>query len=226
MKNKVNILFQIILWLLPWPLRKFFLKKILKFKLAKGARIGYSVVLADEVIIGECSAIRNFTIIKNIDRVVLGDYAYILNLNWITGSNTKDERHFAHVLGRRCELVIGNHSSLTSRHFIDCTGGINIGNYTTVGGAQSQMLTHYIDPYDCRQTCARIEIGNYCFVGTRALLLPGSGLPDYSILGGGSVLTKRQSIPMMIYAGNPAGPKKDLSNLSVSYFSRTVGAVD
>ena len=158
MKSKAKIIFQIMLWLFPWPLRKFFLSKLLKFKLANGARIGYSIVLADEVIIGKCSAIRNFTIIKNIDRVVLGDYAYILNLNWITGSNTKDQRHFAHVMGRRCELVIGNHSSLTSRHFIDCTGGIKIGSFTTFGGAQSQILTHYIDPYECRQTCKRKSI--------------------------------------------------------------------
>ena len=222
----MKTIIQLALWFFPWTIRRFLLKKFFGFKFAKGARIGFSIVLANEVRLGENSAIRNLTVVKNIDRVILGDYAYILYFNWITGTNSSDKRHFTHIENRKCELVIGNHSSVTSRHFIDCTGGVQIGDFTTVGGAQSQMLTHYINPYDCRQTCARIEIGNYCFVGTKVLLLPGSGLPDYSILGGGSVLTKRQSIPRMIYAGNPAVPKKDLSNLSVSYFNRTVGAVD
>lgn len=217
---------QIMLWFFPWSVRRLLLRLLFGFNIGEGARIGFAVILADEVSIGKCSAIRNFTFVKNIDRVVLGDYSYILNLNWITGTNSYSTKHFTHIQDRKCELLLGNHSSLTSRHFVDCTGGVRIGNYTTVGGAQSQILTHYIDPYECRQTCASIEIGNYCFVGTKVLLLPGSGLPDYSILGGGAVLTKKQSVSRMLYAGNPAGPKKDLSDLTVRYFDREKGAVD
>lgn len=219
-------LFQIILWIFPWPIRRLMLQYCFGFKFSQGARIGFSIILANEVRIGKCSAIRNFTYIKNIDRVVLGDYAYILNLNWITGIGTKDKRHFQHVANRKCELILGDHSSVTSRHFIDCTGGVEIGAFTTVGGAQSQVLSHFLDPYECRQTCKRVEVGRYCFIGTKALLLPGSGLPDYSILGGGSVLTKKQTISHTLYAGNPAVPKKDLANVSVGYFDRERGAVE
>lgn len=224
--NAIKVMVQILLWFSPWAFRRFVLRRFFKFDLGEGSHIGWSIVLADDVKIGKHSAIRNFTFIKAIDRVILGDYTYIVNLNWITGTKSSDRFHFRHVENRRCELVLGDHSSLTSRHFIDCTGGVRIGSFTTIGGAQSQLLTHFIDPYECRQTCKGIEIGNYCFVGTRALLLPGSGLPDYSILGGGAVLTKRQQIQRMLYAGNPAQPKKDLSKVEVGYFMREKGAVD
>ena len=133
---------------------------------------------------------------------------------------------FTHLPERKCELIIGDHSALTSRHFVDCTGGVRIGKFTTIGGANTQILTHYIDVYECRQTCRAIEIGDYCFVGTKALLLPGAGLPDFSILGGGSVLTKKHQIPRMLYAGNPAMPKKDMSSMRVGYFDRKRGVVD
>ena len=226
MKRKIALALQILFWLLPWPIRKFMLSRFLGFKLAEGARIGFSVIIADEVVIGKNSRINNLTLIKNLDRLVLGDWSYIVNLNWITGTHSDDKRYFTHWPERKCELVIGDHSALTSRHFIDCTGGVRIGSFTTIGGANSQLLTHYIDIYECRQTCQAIEIGDYCFVGTKSLLLPGAGLPDCSILGGGSVLTKKHYIPKMLYAGNPAAPKKDLSSMKVGYFDRKRGVID
>ena len=226
MRRRFSVILQLLFWFLPWKIRRALLKAFLGFKLGEGARIGFSIVVADEVIIGNYSAIRNCTVIKNLDKLVLGDYSYIVNLNWITGTHSGNVQHFTHLPGRKCELIIGDHSALTSRHFIDCTGGVKIGCFTTIGGAGSQILTHYIDPYEGRQTCKGIEIGDYCFVGTKVLLLPGSGLPDYSILGGGSVLVKYQDISKMLYAGNPAIPKKDLSRITVKYFERKKGVVD
>lgn len=223
---KLKVFLQVCLWVFPWPVRRFIYKKVFGFKLAPGAYIGRSIVLAKYVELGRMSAIRNLNVIKNIDEVILGDYSYLLNFNWITGTPSNDCKYFKHVQNRRCCIQIGSHSSITSRHFIDCTGGVYVGRFTTVGGGQSQFLTHFIDPYECRQTCKSIKIGDYCFVGTKVLILPGGQLPDYSILGGGSVLTKSFDEKRMLYAGNPALAKKSLEGLDVKYFSRSIGAVE
>ena len=41
--------------------------------------------------------------------------------------------------------VMGRHAALTSRHYVDCSNRVDIGEFTTVAGARSQILTHAID---------------------------------------------------------------------------------
>ncbi|MCK4788938.1 MAG: hypothetical protein KAV87_34675, partial [Desulfobacteraceae bacterium] len=108
----------------------------------------------------------------------------------------------------------------TSRHFMDCNGGIYIGDFATVAGIRSQFLTHSIDVYKNRQHAESITIGKYCFVGTGCILLPGSTLPDYSILGAGAIWTKNFDEPGFLYAGNPAKKVKKLVLGEVPYFTR------
>jgi hypothetical protein len=54
--------------------------------------------------------------------------------------------------------------------------------------------------------------------------LSSSTLPDYSILGAGSVLAGSMSETFMLYAGVPANPVKSLDQNS-KYFQRTEGFV-
>lgn len=221
----MNIFIQLIGWILPLPLRKILYIKVLGWQIGEGSRIGRSLFFCHKVIIGKNSGIGSLNIIREIDALILHDYAFLCHMNWITGCSTRHKSSFSHVGEHKCELEIGNHSSITSQHFIDCTGGVKIGDFTTIGGVRSQLLTHYIDVYESRQTCKPIHIGNYCFVGTGSLLLPGSQLPDYSVLGGGSVLTKAHNVKCALYAGDPAVYKKEMSKEDVKYFSRREGAV-
>jgi acetyltransferase-like isoleucine patch superfamily enzyme len=88
------------------------------------------------------------------------------------------------------------------------------------------MLTHSIDVYNNRQDAKPIRIGKYCFVGTGCILLPGSELPDYSVLGAGAVLTKAHTKPGCLYAGSPAKEVKELDVDVIPYFKRDKHAVD
>jgi len=221
----MKIILQIVLWFFPWFVRRFYYVHVCHYELGEGARIGKSIVLAKALKLGAGARIGSLNFIKQIDRLELGEKSTLGNLNWITGMPTSEKFYFAHVIGRKCQLVLGRHSAITSRHFIDCTGDVVLGNYVTFGGIKSQILTHFIDIYECRQTCKSIEIGDYCFIGTRVLMLPGSRLPAYSVLGGGSVLTKPQAEEYAVYAGNPAIVKKSLKNERVRYFQREVGRV-
>ncbi|GHT53484.1 hypothetical protein FACS189446_1000 [Bacteroidia bacterium] len=168
----------------------------------------------------EQSRIRHFTFCKQIDRLILKKDSVIASWNLITGfSNTKNV--FSCVPGRHCELILGEHSGITHRHLIDCNGGIYIGDFTTVAGYKTQILTHSINIYKNCQEVKPVHIGKYCFVGTQCILLPGSQLPDYSVLGAGSILNKPYTETYSIYAGNPAKIAKKIDPENTQYFYRT-----
>jgi acetyltransferase-like isoleucine patch superfamily enzyme len=141
--------------------------------------------------------------------------------NFITGFSATNKEHFTHVEGRRCELILNIGVGLTGRKFIDCTGGIYIGEFSTIAGLWTQILTHSIDIYRSRQHAASVHVGKYCFVGTGCILLPGSVLPDYSVLGAGSVLNKAFTENGVLYAGSPAMPKKRFDPNTVPWMQRT-----
>lgn len=50
----------------------------------------------------------------------------------------------------------------------------------------------------------KIEIGDNCFIGARATILPGVKLADSIVVGAGSVVTKSFTEAGSIIAGNPA----------------------
>lgn len=50
----------------------------------------------------------------------------------------------------------------------------------------------------------RINIGDNCFIGMAAIVLPGVTIAENCIIGAGSVVTKSFMEPGMVIAGNPA----------------------
>ena len=121
-------------------------------------------------------------------------------------------------------MILGSQSAITHRHIIDCTNAVHIGEFTTLAGYRSQILTHSIDLMDCRQSSAPVRIGDYCFIGTDCVLLGGSALPSYSALGAKSLLNKAYDQTYSLYAGVPAKPVKSLEP-EMKYFQREVGFV-
>lgn len=76
--------------------------------------------------------------------------------------------------------------------------GVHIGKYSWLTGGVI-FLTHDA----CRTLKADTYLGDYCFVGTRSIILPGVKIGSEVIIGSGSIVTK--DIPNnCIVAGNPA----------------------
>jgi acetyltransferase-like isoleucine patch superfamily enzyme len=75
-----------------------------------------------------------------------------------------------------------------------------------------------------RQTARPIKIGDYCFTGTGCVILGGSALPSFSVLGAGSLLNKELTETYTLYGGTPARPIKPLSR-NCGYFCREEGIV-
>ncbi len=210
---------------LPWFLKRPLLQSLLGYRLHPTARIGLSLIAAEQVELGEGARIGNLNVVKGLQRLELGPHAIIAQLNWITGFPTGPSKHFAHQPERKPELILGAHSAVTNRHLIDCTNRVTIGHHTTVAGFRSQIMTHSIDLAAGRQHSQPVDIGAYCFVGTGCIVLPGAKLPDYCVLGAGAVLPHPVEETYTLYAGVPAQPVKKL-NKDDRYFTRAVGFVE
>lgn len=211
--------------LLPWFLRRPILCLLFGYQLHPTSRIGFSLIMPDHLVMEAHSRIGNLTVCKNIHKLHLSERATIGNLNWITGYPINGIRHFTQQSERKPELILNKHAAITNRHLIDCTNSITIGSFTIIAGFQSQMITHSIDLQESRQSSNPISVGKYCFVGSNSVLLGGSSLPDYSVLGANSFLSKTFTDSYYLYAGVPARPVKELPQ-SFKYFQRTVGFVD
>lgn len=76
--------------------------------------------------------------------------------------------------------------------------GIHIGEYVRITGGVT-ILAHD----DCRKLKADVYIGNNCFIGNKAIILPGVKIGNEVIVAAGAVVTKDISSNCIV-AGNPA----------------------
>lgn len=210
--------------LLPWPIKRTILTVLLGYNLDPSSKIGFSIVSAAKVKIGKEARIGHLTVCRDLCMLELDDYAQIGNLNWITGDGGNPlTRHKSNCLSYP-SLKLGTHSSITNRHYIDCSDSLIIGSFSTIAGVKSQLLTHSIDIELNIQKACSIIIGDYCFIGTGCIILSGSLLPSYSVLAAGSLLREQMNEQWMLYAGIPAKAKKKIPK-EYAYFNRTSGFV-
>jgi acetyltransferase-like isoleucine patch superfamily enzyme len=216
---------RLLIVLLPWKLRRLALNSWLKYNIDKTAYIGFAWIFPRYLSMAPGARIDHFSVALHLDEIVLGENTRIGRSNWITGFPAGTaSRHFQHQTNRTSSLKIGRESAITKKHHLDCTNSLEIGDFTTVAGYNSQLLTHSISLEDNRQDSKPIHIGNYCFIGTNVVILGGSSLPDYSVLGAKSLLNARFNTSHFLYAGVPAKAIKPLPR-DLNYFNRKQGFV-
>lgn len=105
-------------------------------------------------------------------------------------------------------------------------GGITIGEGIIFAhDIQVMARNHVYDdselqsvPYDCRYKNKKVVIGNFCWIGARATILPGITIGDGAIVGAGSVVV--HDVPKgAVVAGNPA---KILKYRDINKFDKLV----
>lgn len=210
---------------LPLALKKIVYRKFFGYTISKSARIGFSFINIDQLVMDPGSIVGNFNFIGNFDALVMKYKSKIHSFNWLTGfSTTGKSRHFAHQPSRKSLLSIGCHSAITKYHHFDVTNVIQIGQFTTIAGYNSVFLTHSININKCIQDSSPIIIGDYCFVGSNCMFLGNACLPNYCVLGAKSLLSKPYVEEFSLYAGLPAKRIKSLDK-SALYFHRKIGYV-
>lgn len=222
--SKSAAIIQIAIMPLPWALRRRMLVRLFGFRIHPTARIGFSLLLAERVEMGEGSVIGSLDMIKGMSEFTVAPRGRIGNLNWITGLPANNPDFFRDEPDRVSALVVGEEAAITNRHLLDCTNRITIGRFATIAGFRSQFITHGIDIGPNRQSSLPIKIGEYCFTGTGVIVLKGAVLAPRCVLGAGSMLRGQFYEEYKLISGNPAKPIRDLDPSS-EYFHRTQGMV-
>ncbi|MCA6218227.1 hypothetical protein KGA65_16965 [Ideonella sp. B7] len=108
------------------------------------------------------------------------------------------------IRGRPENLSIGSHTFVGRRVELQALAKISIGESVVIN-SDSRILTgsHDINSPDWHLETSPIEIGDYCWIATGSMLLPGTILSRGVVVGAGSVV-KGQFPENSVIAGNPA----------------------
>lgn len=216
MRKIINLL----IIFLPWTIRRYILNKFYRYKIHPTARIGLSYIYPKQLIMGEGARIGHLNVAIHLQKIQMDKNCSISQKNWITGFPLSNKSNFQDFPDRRPYLIMKEDSSITKQHHIDCTDMVVVGEFTTIAGYGTQILSHSFSLEKNSQACAPIQIGHHCWVGTRSVILPGAVLPPQSVLGAGAVLKKKFTESFVLYGGVPAKFIKKMDE-TYEFFHRT-----
>ena len=101
-------------------------------------------------------------------------------------------------------IKVGQGTIIGYSTFIDGRDEVEIGNHTDI--ASEVMIyssEHDIQSDDFHATLAPVKIGDYVFIGPRAIILAGVTIGDGAVIAAGAVVTKDVA-PCTIVGGVPA----------------------
>ena len=191
------------------------------------AHIGPCFVFrVDRVDIGDGAYIGSFNVIRDLAALTLGESAEIVHWNWVSASRQLSAE------GAACLLQLGPHSNITSRHYLDCTGGIRVGTHSAIGGVRSTLMSHGISAasWPARtlrksntHTFSPIEIGDYCLISSNVQVSPGTVVGSRIVVGMGATIAGRLLDPGLYVQSRATLVKSDLGG---EYFRQEAGHID
>lgn len=213
MKKILTLLFA----LLPSKLANLFLL-LLGHKISWKARIGFSFLYTNKLVIKEKARIGHFNFIK-VDAVNLESHAIIRNLNIlkgpfsmdmeknsVIGKKNKFTRGYKPISYGRSSLKLGEGTRVTYDNFFDLTRSVSFGANSQVAGKGSQFWTHgYVHAETGSERIrvdGKITIGDNVYVGTSCVFNPGVTVGSSINIGGNAVVSKDLTKPGM-YVSQP-----------------------
>lgn len=105
--------------------------------------------------------------------------------------------------GTAGKVVIGDHCALNSFACIFGHGGVYIGDHAQIGPNVTITTTSHDFKKDMLATFEPVHIGEWSWIGSGSIVLPGVTIGDHTVVAAGSVVTR--DIPSnSVYAGVPA----------------------
>ncbi|QYM77515.1 hypothetical protein K0B96_09245 [Horticoccus luteus] len=202
----------VVLAIFPNAIKQVIYRRGFGFQIGRGVKLGFSIVLAWQVKIGDGSRLGNFNVIKKLPLFEMGPRSSIGSFNYFA--------HGTHPAQAKASFALGSDSAITGGHYFDVAAPIRIGDFTTVAGKGSQFWTHGIDVVRCVQSVAPISIGSYVLVCAGAKVVGGAIVPDKSVVAAGAVVAAKYCEAGVLLAGVPATVRKKFSTQE-AYFQRT-----
>ncbi|UUZ80827.1 acyltransferase [Paenibacillus sp. P26] len=124
--------------------------------------------------------------------------------------------HMGQKFMTRGGIVIGNHTVINRDCTLDGRGGLIIGNNVSIS-PEVMILTaeHEVNSSSFAGTLAKVEIQDYVWIGSRAVILPGVTLGEGSVVVAGAVVTK--DVPKFSIVGGIPAKVIGTRNKELSY---------
>lgn len=178
--------------------------------IAPRARIGFSWLQCEQLALGETSRVGHLNVLL-VRRLVLRHGARIIHMNICRGPVSLRLGNGA-CLGNRntitrapkgvtfgpAQLSLGEGSKITAGHSLDCAQSIRFGDYSTLGGKNSQIWTHGYVHYEAPKRYrvdGSIGIGNNVYLGSGVIVTGGLTICDDASVGVGACVTKSLTEP-------------------------------
>lgn len=225
---KFRLIIKGIIAFFPSFLKRFLYRHLFGYRIGKGVRIGLSIIDVDQCVIGNQTSIGHFNIFVGTRKLSIGDHTIIGHFNVFRGGDLIS-------IGRYCEILrlneinsllksdminevdqtfmIGDGTMLGASHKIDFTDRVEFGKCVILGGRNSSLWTHN------RQMTKPINIGDHAYIGSEIRIAPGGEIPANSIVGIGSVITKKMVGEHKLIAGVPAKVVSDLDEEGIFLIS-------
>lgn len=114
-------------------------------------------------------------------------------------------------------IKIGKDSIIGEGAVLDGRDKLSIGDHVDI--ASEVMIynaEHDVNSSDFHAVCEAVEIGDYVFIGPRAIILPGVKIGRGAVVGAGAVVTKDVS-DFSIVGGVPAKPIAERAVKDLNY---------
>lgn len=119
--------------------------------------------------------------------------------------------------GAVARLSIGTGSFIGKRTFIQLHAPVRIGAHVAINeGVRILTGTHDLDDPAWRLKVAAVVIGDYAWIATDAMILPGVTIGEGAVVGAGSVVGRNVE-PYTVVAGNPARVIRSRATRTFSY---------
>ena len=174
-------------------------------------RIGhFNIIQVDKILMREKSFIKSKNRIRGAMNVIMGAESAIANSNSIF-------RAPAPITYGNGTLKIGRLGMIVTKHHLDCTRSITIGDYTTVGGLGSQFWTHGYFHGPIGKERIRVDgeivVGNNVYVGTNCVFNPGVKVANCISIGSNVCVSKSLNRPGMYVAQSLRYIEKEIDSI-------------
>ncbi len=188
----------VLLFVSPGRAAPFFASR-LGYQVANSARIGFSWIDIDELIMADGAQIGHFNQIRGPFLLRMEQSSKIGHFNTLS-------RAALGISVGKSDLYMGVWSAITARHRVDLSASIRIGNYSTVAGTACQLWTHgYIHETEGLgryRIDGSIHIGDNVYIGSMCFISMGVRIGNGVIVGGGTAVAK-DLIEPGLYVSSP-----------------------
>ena len=153
------------------------------YTIEKNVHIGFGTVInCAKLRIGKDSVLGRLVRVKNIDSFVVGKNS-LVNSSCMFCGPVPSLKSFQR------DVTIGDFANIQCGHYFDVVAPIEIKDYVTLAGKETQIFTHSFD-IEGNRLDGSVEIGNHVYIGSRCIINLGVAIADKVVLQAGTVLNK------------------------------------